>query len=808
MKKTFTRALSGLLAAAMFAAMPVAAAAEEGIATYSVAEVDSVCNHTESATDAEATKKVVLPTCTTPGYTEYTCKECGQKFYGDYKDMLGHEYEETKELDNGDVKFTCKVCKKSFTLPAEELASGSHNHTTSDPTSACVATVHTPTCKDYGYTVYTCNVSGCGYVQYADFKEPVEHSYTEWEITKDATVTSYGVAKRYCTVCGATETVHTEKLAPYAKSGRITKDLTPVYASESGKTVVMYLAKGVTFDFANEKYGSRYKVTSFKDVYGETKTAEYYVETANVEVDPGTVPVYTGYTGLQKIATVTTDGRLNVRAGYSDTSAVLSSVAKGETLYVYEIQQDSAENEWGRISATENKWVQLKDGEVNAIPVFGCGAQKSLSDKDKETKELADVGTVTAQVSTIVRDDATKSMGTLPKGTKINFYYSVTAGKKTSPFTEQNGRIVKGFIDEEEATRLGLTGAGYIDMTYVSLASGKKTGAVEIPAPSNGIIATGTVTSSMNLRVRSEPKISVLNQIGSLPTGTKLEFYEIGDHNGASWGRIKFNGKTGWVCMTYVQIQSSTSGETATGAKENGAVANCSVAVNVRDAAKITGRLVTTIKVGTRIAVTKLQDGWGLVDGKGWVYMDYVKLDAGAEEAIKNGSNAGNASKGDAPVTTYTNVSVVGKVQSNESATMYANALKKNGTEILTLVGGREFTITDRTVINNVTWYKSTVGSYTGWIPGDTVDLPAITGTVKVNSLNVYSSASLDSEVVDTLVLNSKVTIKENGQTTDGIYVWGQLQGDAGYVQMNNLTLNVQISGGSQGISEIGRAHV
>ena len=33
MKKTFTRALSGLLAAALIVAMPVAAAAEDGIAT-------------------------------------------------------------------------------------------------------------------------------------------------------------------------------------------------------------------------------------------------------------------------------------------------------------------------------------------------------------------------------------------------------------------------------------------------------------------------------------------------------------------------------------------------------------------------------------------------------------------------------------------------------------------------------------------------------------------------------------------------------------------------------------------------------
>ena len=90
MKKTFTRALSGLLAAALIVAMPVAAAAEDGIATYSVSEVSSVCNHTAAATnDTVKAVKTVAPTCTTPGYTEYSCKECGQVFYGSYKEMLG-----------------------------------------------------------------------------------------------------------------------------------------------------------------------------------------------------------------------------------------------------------------------------------------------------------------------------------------------------------------------------------------------------------------------------------------------------------------------------------------------------------------------------------------------------------------------------------------------------------------------------------------------------------------------------------------------------------------------------------------------
>ena len=91
--------------------------------------------------------------------------------------------------------------------------------------------------------------------------------------------------------------------------------------------------------------------------------------------------------------------------------------------------------------------------------------------------------------------------------------------------------------------------------------------------------------------------------------------------------------------MTYVQVTSGNStsiGSSNTQAKPNGTVANCSVGVNVRDTNSTQGKLLTTIAVNSRVAITKLKDGWGFVDGKGWVYMQYVKLDAGAEEAIKN----------------------------------------------------------------------------------------------------------------------------------------------------------------------------
>lgn len=805
MKTNMKRALSALLVIAMVLAMPVVSMADDGI--------NIVCNHSTSASSSEVTQKVVDPTCTTAGYTTYTCTTCGYKFYGDFVPMNGHTYVETKVFDDGDVKYTCEDCGKTFTMPNEEAEGaglGAHSHSfNNDSTSTRISSVFSASCspKNYGYVKYTCNMPGCGYEQFEYLDDPMDHTWGEWEIVKAATVSSYGSAKRTCSGCGTVETVSTAKLSPSADQGRITKDLTPVYDSASGNNVVMYLAKGVTFNFANVKYGNRYEVESFQDVYGNTvNSGPYYVAIANVELNGGSIPVYTGYKGLQAIGTVKTDGSLNVRNGHSDTSAVIGSVNKGDTLYIYRNEASG----WGRISATENKWVQLNGSDVSTIPVFGCGDELGdLSEADAPEKELADVGTVTAQVSTIVRDDANHSVGNLPKGTKINFYYIYNAatGKNESPFTWEGKKITRGYIDVEEATRLGLTGAGYIDMSYVALASGASTGNTSGSASSsNTVIATGVVSSSINLNVRKAPEVSILNLLGSIPTGTTLEFYEIGDHNGASWGRIKYNGKDGWVCMTYVQITSGSAGSSNSStpnAKVNGTVVNCSVGVNVRDAADISGKLLGTIALNSRVAVTKLENGWGFVSGKGWVYMQYVKLDAGAEEEIKSGkldgTNTGSSSTG-TPVKTYTDVTVVGKVDSGAEATVYASALEKPGTELITMVEGREFTITDRTVINDTVWYKTSVGSYTGWVKGSNVTLPAISGTVAVNTLNVYEAASLDSNRKTSLVLNTSVTIKEDGQTTDGIYVWGELT-TGGYVQMNNLKLTIQISGGNYGTS-------
>ena len=639
-----------------------------------------------------------------------------------------------------------------------------------------------------------------GYVQYDPdaYEAPLDHDFTEWQFVKESGMTNKGKASRSCRNCGFVETVKTANDEPYAQMGRIKESMTAAFSSATTNDVAVYLAKGVTFDYANVMYGSRYQVTSFTDVYGNTYDGTFYVESNKVELDPSSVPIYSSNKGVQEYVTVNSNSRLNVYRGHTTDSALIKTLSKGDKFYVYRYESGST---WGRISSTEDQWVQLDNSDLTRVPAFGFGSELSdLGDPDPDTPEVADIGTVTAASSTIVRDESNVSVGKLPKGTKINFYKSTETDK---PFEKDSkGVITRGYIEESEAIRLGLSGAGYIDMTYVTLASGSKTSGSNSNSSNsnsgNSVIATGVVTSSVNLNVRKEPEVSVLNLMGSLPTGTKLEFYEIGTYNGASWGRIKYNGKDGWVCMTYVQITSGNStsiGSSNSQAKPNGTVANCSTGVNVRDTNSTQGKLLTTIAVNSRVAITKLKDGWGFVDGKGWVYMQYVNLDAGAEEAIKNGSNSSNnsSSNTDNTVKTYTNVTALGEVVTGSKATIYSGTVAKPGTEQLTMMGGRQFTITDRTIVNGTVWYKTSAGGYTGWVADEgNITLPAIVGTVNVSSLNIYADRSTDSKVISTLVLNAQVTIDKNGQWTDGIYVWGKVRNTNGYVQMNNLKLVVQ----------------
>ena len=69
--------------------------------------------------------------------------------------------------------------------------------------------VISPTCTSEGYTSYSCS---CGNMYTDDRVPALGHSYGEWKVVKDATVSETGLEEQVCSRCGAKNQKIIEKL--------------------------------------------------------------------------------------------------------------------------------------------------------------------------------------------------------------------------------------------------------------------------------------------------------------------------------------------------------------------------------------------------------------------------------------------------------------------------------------------------------------------------------------------------------------------------------------------------------------------
>ena len=112
---------------------------------------------------------VTAPTCTTKGYTTYTCLVCGETYVDHYVDVVGHSYdngvvtEKPTCIKFGVKTYTCTVCGDSYTESIDKVA---HVYT---------AVVTKPTCTTGGYTTHTCSACGDSYI--TDKVDPLNHNY-------------------------------------------------------------------------------------------------------------------------------------------------------------------------------------------------------------------------------------------------------------------------------------------------------------------------------------------------------------------------------------------------------------------------------------------------------------------------------------------------------------------------------------------------------------------------------------------------------------------------------------------------------
>ena len=766
MKRSLVSVISWLLAIAMMVSlMPLAAFATD----------PDTHDHYDASTETgltaymeEIADKTVAGTCSHGESKTYKCSRCGYTTVAITKPIdlnaPGSNYVRVEDkCDEEKITYKCTACGDVRVCKIHVGA------TDTDPKHEWVEHVQSPTCSAYGYTYVTCNVDGCTVTHIKDgsYVHP-SHSFNDWKVTKYATSGANGTEERTCQVCGHVETRSTNKTAPAAYTARIKYDLTPVYTENSTAGGVKFLlVKGFQFTPASTFHDSD-EWCAFSDT--RLGAGTFYVKTASIELNPSSVPTTTAYPGLMYVGTIKSSVPMKVRLGASTDSAELYSLPYNSTIYVYG-EKTVGTDVWRKIQPKKEEWILGGDSEISLVKVIGAG---SLPVED--TRDVIDTGTVVAEEGIKVRDKASTSgnqVGTIPQGTKITFY---------DPHVS-DGKLKWGVIQNKDFAKYGLTSTLdklYVDLSYVSLASlGGGT------AGGTGV-STGTVSSSINLNVRSTPKVTPTNKVGSLANGTKVTIYET--KNG--WGRINQNGLSGWISLQYVVLDSgSTGGSSAEAA--NATIVNCSKAVNVRSAAKVTSNLVTTIPVGSRVTVTEQDGRWYHISGRGWAYGDYVKLDDGA---LDSGSGSGSGSG--SPITTYTNVSVNAIVRASGTLNIHASA-NATSTVLAKLPKDTEFTIVDRTIVEKQIWAKVTFGDLVGWLKADstTVTYPAVSGTVNASSVKIYSAPSIDSSTKGVLGSGTKVTIEADTQTVDGVYVWGKLSSVAGYVMLHQLKLDVKSTG-------------
>lgn len=242
-------------------------------ATKPVKETTAATEDTQPGTESTEpnhahtyTEKVTAATCTTDGYTTYTCT-CGDSYKGSFTNVTGHTYGEwvtTKEptkTATGTAQRKCAKCGATETKTLPKVVDGhTHSYTAKVTKEAtCSAngirtytcscgdtytesiaktahsyadTVSKAACSTQGYTTHTCKV--CGYSYKDSYTPALGHSWGTWVTTKEPTEKATGTAERTCSRCGARESKTLDKLASSHVHSYTSKITTPATCGTTG----------------------------------------------------------------------------------------------------------------------------------------------------------------------------------------------------------------------------------------------------------------------------------------------------------------------------------------------------------------------------------------------------------------------------------------------------------------------------------------------------------------------------------------------------------------------------------------------
>lgn len=481
-------------------------------------------------------------------------------------------------------------------------------------------------------------------------------------------------------------------------------------------------------------------------------------------------------TSVQATVKTTT---LDVYKNYNSNSEKVGSLKKGDVVTILERNTETTSTGtriWGRFdNGTVAGWINLAYTDVKTVTSVTGGTTDSTTGTTSNANGADAV--VANCISVNVRTAAgvyNTQITKLNAGTKIKVYDRVT--KDNAPWAK---------ITWDNGAK-----EGWVCMNYVTMGSTSapaENGSTVNGTNSNTISVTGYVNSNIDLKVRAGAGLGYA-QIGALKKGTKVSVYEQMTADGLIWGRTAYGNTSGWICMSYITVENTSS----SGKGVMGTVARCFAAVNVRSAPGTNNALVAKINVGTRVEVfeTKTYSNqlWGRV-AQGWVCMDYILLDAELPEGtildatVPTTGAAGNTQATEAPDEVVT----AGAVKyAFTTTTLIDKNVYNDADEESTKVG----TVGDQVKIKGIkmngkeAWGLIDEYGTAGWVNLSKATY-SINGYVNTDNQAVY--ADNYSTVKGTLNINTNLTITK--VSTDGSKVYGWVEASIfGWIPMDKVS--------------------
>lgn len=154
---------------------------------------NSYTNYSIEETGHYYVASTIAPTCTTGGYTTYTCTRCGDTYKDNFTNAYGHNYESTFQpatcMEHGRTVFTCQLCGHTYNESDGTYPTG-HNYTNEIVTA--------PTCTETGLRRSICD--NCG----DTFDTVIAANGHSYSITDVKSVNGVTTRIYTCETCGDT----------------------------------------------------------------------------------------------------------------------------------------------------------------------------------------------------------------------------------------------------------------------------------------------------------------------------------------------------------------------------------------------------------------------------------------------------------------------------------------------------------------------------------------------------------------------------------------------------------------------------